>query len=174
MKSKKTGWESLATQVQFQNGKEYYKDRYTDWWIQGYTCGNLFMRENCQNCQYKQLPRLADISFGDFWGIEGCKGVEYEKGISVILINSEKGRELLRGIENKMHLELRHMDEVLAGNPYFMGQASAHSNRKLFFGLLQEQPFSKAVKGSYTETAGQKGKRWIKFFLKHVCGRKKW
>lgn len=174
MKSKKTGWESLATQVQFQNGQEYHRDRYTDWWIQGYTCGNLFMRENCQNCQYKQLPRLADISFGDFWGIGGCKSEEYEKGISLILINSEKGRGLLEGIKNRMHLELRHMDEIFAGNPYFMGQASAHDNRKLFFDLLREQPFSKAVKNSYIETKRQKVKRWIKFFLKHVCGRKKW
>lgn len=174
MKSKKTGWESLATHVQFQNGKEYHKDRYTDWWIQGYTCGNLFMRENCQNCQYKQLPRLADISFGDFWGIKGCESAEYEKGISVIIVNSKKGKELLRSIEGKMHLELRNMEEVLEGNPYFMGQATAHSNRKLFFDLLRKEPFSKAVKGSYTETAEQKMKRWIKFFLKHVCGRKKW
>ena len=174
MKSKKTGWESLATQVQFQNGREYHKDRYVDWWIQGYTCGNLFMRENCQNCQYKRLPRLADISFGDFWGIKGCESSEYEKGISVIMINSEKGKELLQNISNGMHLELRHMEEIYAGNPYFMGQAIAHNNRKLFFSLLQNQPFSKSVKGSYTENMRQKTKRWIKYFLKHFCGRRKW
>ena len=174
MKSKKTGWESLATEVQFENGKTYHRDRYSDWWIQGYTCGNLFMRENCQNCQYKQLPRLADISFGDFWGIQGCQSEEYEKGISVILINSKKGEKLLQGIENRMHLEARKMDEILDGNPYFMGQATAHNNRKLFFEKLKYQPFSRAVKSSYTETVGQKGKRWVKIVLKHVFGRKRW
>lgn len=174
MKSKKTGWESLATEVQFENGKAYHRDRYSDWWIQGYTCGNLFMRENCQNCQYKQVPRLADISFGDFWGIQGCQSEEYEKGISVILVNSKKGEKLLQGIENRMHLELRKIDEVFAGNPYFIGQATAHNNRKLFFEKLQSKPFSQAVKCSYTETAGQKGKRWIKIVLKHVFGRKRW
>lgn len=52
----------------FENNKEYHKDRYTDWWIQGYTCGNLFMRQNCQKCLYKSMPRQADISFGDFGG----------------------------------------------------------------------------------------------------------
>ena len=90
------------------------------------------------------------------------------------MINSEKGKELLQNISNGMHLELRHMEEIYAGNPYFMGQAIAHNNRKLFFSLLQNQPFSKSVKGSYTENMRQKTKRWIKYFLKHFCGRRKW
>lgn len=30
-KSKKTGWQSLATNIIFENNKEYHKDRYTDW-----------------------------------------------------------------------------------------------------------------------------------------------
>jgi len=174
MKNKKYGWESLATHVIFSNGKEYLKDRYNDWWILGYTCGNLFMRENCQRCQHKKIPRLSDITIGDFWGINGCSQKDYEEGISVIFINSKKGKKLLENVQDRMHLESRKFEDVLKGNPYFMEQAPAHKNRELFFTSLKEMPFSKAVRLSYTESTVQKCKRWIKIFLKRICKRKKW
>lgn len=173
-KSKKTGWQSLATNIVFENGKEYHKDRYTDWWIQGYTCGNLFMRQNCQKCLYKTMPRQADLSFGDFWGIKSCSETDYEKGISVVFINSQKGMQLLENVNDKIHLENRSLEEVLAGNPYLFGQAVQKGNRKKFFELLNTEPFSKAVKSTYTENPEQKLKRYTKLFLKRVLKRKKW
>lgn len=173
-KSKKTGWQSLATNIVLENGKEYHKDRYTDWWIQGYTCGNLFMRENCQNCLYKTMPRQADLSFGDFWGIKGCSNNEYEKGISVVFENSEKGSLLLDGIKDKIYIEKRLIEEVIEGNPYLFGQAYQNKNRKKFFELLNDVSFSEAVKKTYTETTSQKIKRFLKLFRKRVLKCKKW
>ena len=173
-KSKKTGWQSLATNIIFQNGKEYHKDRYTDWWIQGYTCGNLFMRENCQECLYKTMPRQADLTFGDFWGIKGCSDEDVQKGISVVFENSKKGAELIQAAMKNLHLEKRSLDEVLEGNPYLFGQAIQKGNRSKFFELLDREPFSKAVKETYTENIVQKGKRYIKLFMKRVFKRKKW
>lgn len=174
LKSKKTGWESLATEVHFENGKEYFKDRYTDWWIRGYTCGNLFMRQSCQKCNYKQIPRIADITFGDFWGIKGCDEEEHNKGISVILSNSSKGDELLELASDSLYMEKRELDEVYEGNPYFLGQAKQHENRKKFFEKLQKKPFTQAVKESYVELPLEKVKRYIKLILKVVFKRKKW
>lgn len=173
-KSKLTGWESLATHIVLENGREYHKDRYQDWWIQGYTCGNLFMRESCQSCQYKNLPRQADLTFGDFWGIKGCSDADMKLGISVMLVNSPKGQELFDCVRERVHSEERSLKEVLEGNPYMFGQATQQGNRKLFFDLLDTEPFSKAVKRSYTETPPQKAKRLVKSVLKHYLGRKKW
>lgn len=173
-KSKKTGWQSLATNIKFENGAEYHKDRYTDWWIQGYTCGNLFMRENCQKCLYKTMPRQADLSFGDFWGIKNCSDENMQKGISVVFENSEKGCFLLSLLNDRVHLEKRTMDEVLEGNPYLFGQAVQKGDRDKFFDLLDQMKFSDAVKKAYTETTGQKTKRYIKLVLKYVFKRKKW
>ena len=172
-KSKKTGWESLATNIKFENGKEYHKDRYTDWWIRGYTCGNLFMRENCQMCRYKGIPRLADITMGDFWKIENCSDDDLYKGISVCFVNSDKGDILLKSIKGKTHIEERTLDEVVKGNPYLFGQALQKGDRNRFFEMLDNTSFSSAVKATYTETSKQKIKRIIKILLKKL-GRKKW
>lgn len=174
LKSKKTGWESLATNIQFKNGMEYHKDRYTDWWIQGYTCGNLFMRECCQNCQYKTFPKQSDITFGDFWGIKNVSKSDKDKGISVVFINSQKGKELFFKLNNRLYFDRRSMEEVIEGNPYLFGQASQKGNREEFFKLIEKIPFSEAVKRTYTETIIQKIKRYIKMILKYCFKRKKW
>jgi len=49
-------------------------------------------RECCYGCQYANNRRIADLTFGDFWGIEKTHPEFYSpKGVSVILINTEKG-----------------------------------------------------------------------------------
>lgn len=58
---------------------------------------DLHVRDCCQNCPYSRVPRNSDITLGDLWGFEKVVP-EWQKdnhGISLVLINSEKGRELL-------------------------------------------------------------------------------
>ena len=120
------------------------------------------------------MPRQADLTFGDFWGIKGCSDEDVQKGISVVFENSKKGAELIQAAMKNLHLEKRSLDEVLEGNPYLFGQAIQKGNRSKFFELLDREPFSKAVKETYTENIVQKGKRYIKLFMKRVFKRKKW
>lgn len=61
-------------------------------------------RESCYSCRYACANRVGDITIGDFWGIEqehpellkenGGK-IDETKGVSSILVNTEKGRKLL-------------------------------------------------------------------------------
>lgn len=50
--------------------------------------------ENCYNCNYAKLERVSDITLGDSWGSRMDK-MEQEKGISLVLSQTEKGKELL-------------------------------------------------------------------------------
>ena len=49
--------------------------------------------DNCYQCQYATEKRVSDITLGDSWGSE--LGDEIWKGISLILVQSEKGKEIL-------------------------------------------------------------------------------
>lgn len=49
--------------------------------------------ENCYSCVYASTKRVSDISLGDSWGSDLTD--EATKGISLVLCQSEKGRELL-------------------------------------------------------------------------------
>lgn len=155
-KNKLKGWRSLAVYVHFANGKTYLKDRYEDLWVRGYIGANLYMRPCCHRCIYKNLPRVADLSLADFWGVRGYSSKEMYKGISAILVNSEKGARLLRAASPKLVLEKRALEEFLPGNPGLLRAALPGAGRHNFFAYLGTMPFSKAAQKSMRETPWQK------------------
>ena len=69
-------------------------------------------RDNCYSCKYTCQHRPADITLGDYWGIEkqhpeylGKNGWDESKGISVIIINSTKGQVLIDGLTDALELK---------------------------------------------------------------------
>ena len=66
------------------------KDRYTAAFLSG-----LIYEENCYSCRYASFDRISDITLGDSWGSD-LEQSELDKGISLILLQSKKGEELLR------------------------------------------------------------------------------
>ncbi len=52
-------------------------------------------RPNCYGCQYADLNRVGDITLGDFWGIENHIKENVKDGFSLVLVNSEKGRNII-------------------------------------------------------------------------------
>lgn len=174
LKDKRTGWQSLASNVKFENGSEYHKDRYHDWWIRGYICGNLYMRPVCHACQFKELPRIADITIGDFWGIEGCNKEDMFKGVSSMLLNSKVGIDLFNSVKNELNYIEKSIDDVTKGNPYLSKVTEKGKNRDLFFEELDKNTFSSAVKNCYELSTVDKIKdylRGIKYRLRFL-GRK--
>lgn len=68
----------------------------SDYYYSLYFKENCF-KESCYDCKYASLPRLADITIGDYWGIEKEKPhSEIKKGVSLILCNNLRGEELLQ------------------------------------------------------------------------------
>jgi coenzyme F420-reducing hydrogenase beta subunit len=56
--------------------------------------------ENCYTCPYAQRKRVADITLGDFWGIEHIISGARAGNVSLVLINTEKGKALLNETQN--------------------------------------------------------------------------
>lgn len=151
LKNKKNGWTSLATLVKFKNGSEYYKDKNNDLWVKGFIKGNLYMRPSCHNCKYKKLPRIADITIGDFWGIQGADSKDMFNGISVIMVNSEKGKSLITSIKDSITLEEQSLESAIKGNPCILTSAQEGTERNRFFKLLEKYPFTTAVQMCFTD-----------------------
>lgn len=164
LKDKTTGWSSLATYVEFANGKCYHADRNASPWVKGFVGGGgLYIRESCYNCRYRGFPRISDISIGDFWGIHGQSEDDMFKGISCLLVNSYKGEKLLQMIEPNIHLEARNFDELCAGNPALKEAPERNEKQKEFFKILKDHKFSEAVKLCQPETSTKITalKKWI-------------
>lgn len=116
-KNKTFGWHRFSTKVIFENGEEYIKDRYTDSYMRGYLEGNLYLRPSCYECQYKTLPRYSDITLGDFWGIEKIKKhLDQDKGTSIFMINTNKGKEVFEKIKENLIFEEMKLEDIYLGN----------------------------------------------------------
>lgn len=167
LKNKKNGWQSLASQVKFENGEESILDKENDWWVKGFIYNDLYTRESCFHCPYKVLPRISsDITIGDFWGIKGQTSEDLFKGISVMLINTEKGKQLLESAEDDLIIRSHTIDEVKAGNPALYKNPIRSNKQDKFFELLEKHPFSFCVKQCTKLSLFQKLKKVIKKILK--------
>ena len=66
---------------------------------------NYSLRESCYSCKIKGHSD-ADITVGDFWGIEDClPNMNDGKGTSLIIVKTKKGNILLEQIKGLCNLE---------------------------------------------------------------------
>ena len=72
----------------------YEKAAAYDLYLKAFLDTSIF-RENCYQCPFARSERISDITLGDFWGLKKkLPQDEYQKGISCVLVNSNKGAEL--------------------------------------------------------------------------------
>ena len=146
-KNKKWGWHNFSLRVNFENGKEYCKDRWHDLFFIGYLQAGNFTRPSCYECHFKGFPQKADITLADFWGIEKVDPtMDQDKGTSLVMVNSDNGMELFNSIKDKIKWRQFTMADARAGNPAMDGSlSSAKPNREAFFNDLEKLPFEKVA-----------------------------
>lgn len=63
---------------------------------------NLLTDKACFDCKFTTKERVSDITVSDFWGIEDTAAqFEDSLGVSMVLINTPKGRELFESVKGK-------------------------------------------------------------------------
>lgn len=144
-KDKSRGWLNLGTKIAFQNGQEYYGSRYNDAWVNSYIGGKFMIRASCAVCRFKELPRISDITIGDFWGGEYTAD-ERKYGVSLVMVNSPKGESLLDAIKPRLVLRAAALETARAGNPNMDHCVKLnHEEQDIFFKRLENEKFSKVV-----------------------------
>ena len=91
----------------------------------------LTYRPNCYACAYAQPNRGSDITISDFWGI-GHTSVPTDKGISLLLQNTEKGGTLIANCLPAFHWEERSVEEAIQGNGQLIQPTTKPENRDTF------------------------------------------
>ena len=66
---------------------------------------NLSLRPSCYECLAKKLKQ-SDLTVADFWGIDNvAPEMNDNKGISLVIVRSEKGKELFAGISERLTIK---------------------------------------------------------------------
>ena len=65
---------------------------------------NLIFRHSCSNCHFCNTKRPSDLTLADFWGWEKTNPEinKDDKGISLILLNTAKGRKLWKSAQKDL------------------------------------------------------------------------
>lgn len=163
VKYKKKGWYPSYIYAQFENGK-CFNEIWTDS-IYKYAFDE-FAREPCVDCKFKNENHRADLTVGDYWGIDKNKKVYNSAGVSAIIKNSEKGKELLENVDAmKFYLEPAELSHIVNGNPMYEKSRIRKRDSKLFLKNIKKYGLKKAVQKDMGQI------RWIQFNLKKLVKR---
>lgn len=104
------------------------------------------LRNSCYNCKFSTLPRVADLSLGDYWGCEEWSN-EKEKGISLVLVNNKNGTDLLIKTKNLINVETEWEKCLPKNSRIYTGyNLKQYLPSRLLFNWFCHKPESKHVR----------------------------
>ena len=168
-KNKTYGWHRFSTCVELQNGSSYLRDRDHDYFMRGYIGkSKLYIRPVCSHCRYKEIPRIGDMTLGDFWGIELLRPeLDEDKGTSAVMLNSEKGKKLFERASEALHRADMTWRDIAAGNPALLNSVPVDPRQEQFFDDLERMRFDQLIE----KYAPMSWRRKIKDLFRHIMGR---
>lgn len=143
-KSKAKGWGKFFTEVKFSDGTTKYLRSPLD---------NLFVsqaidvRPSCAACEYKGLDRVSDATIGDYWGITGLDPQKVSRGVSALLVSTEKGQRLVELMGDSIEKVPRTVFDVSNfRNPGFTQKIVLGSQYDAFYNDLETMPFERVIR----------------------------
>ena len=139
---------------------------YLDAYYKGFLTANAFLRRSCYDCRYRGMHR-SDITLADFWGYRQFDPSIYnEKGISLIVTHTEKGRRAIEAMQDFELYEIdnRYSDYAFAPKDYSAGR----QYRAQFFAAYRPGKLKKAAKNLYMKRYRSE---WLKYSIKKLIHR---
>ena len=142
-RDKKTGWKNYS--ITFKDkGKDLLSQIYRDnIFMKGFLY-DLYLRPSCYNCIAKSGKSESDITIGDFWGSEEvCPGFDDDKGISLVIINTEKGKSFFEKLQcEKINVKY---SQALKWNPAIIKPVGYSRKRQKFWDIFITKGVNQAV-----------------------------
>lgn len=126
--------------------KTFYLERHTSEYFSGFL-RNITQRESCFSCPYTTLNRVGDITLADFWGVDKVRpDLLNLDGTSLVLVNSDKGNELINKIKNSVAFSRVTLDDATHQNINFVAPPKRSQLRDQIYNLIFKYGFNKIGK----------------------------
>jgi len=143
---KVSGWSRHHILIRFSNGTQYSRLAVLDPYFYSFVYGRVSIRENCLDCKFSN-NHFADITLADYWKYTDTPEiVNDEKGISLIIANTEKGVSALDKIREEMQcydLDLQKASYNYKNTVHNDGTAKKHAE---YFSVLESKGLAEAAK----------------------------
>lgn len=105
MRSKDINWHRWGVNIEFNSGKRYFKDKFSDAFAISFRSGQAISYV-CQTCTLYQSGTLADLRIEDAWSfVNNQEGENLKYGMSQVGIFTEKGEEFFEHTKESLNLE---------------------------------------------------------------------
>ena len=130
-RDKSKGLRKLARVIYEKNGRTHSKLMYPiESYYYKYFLDADIDRDSCYECKYACGNRVGDFTMGDYWGIENIHPeIDKENGVSVLMVNSQKGLELIDEIGKYMEITESDFEKARLYNGQ-LNEPSPKSNRR--------------------------------------------
>ena len=137
-RDKTIGWHKFGTKIIFYNGEEYFRMHRKDSFMIGFL-RNIYLRTICYDCPFAKIPRVSDITLGDFWGVP--EELDDPRGVSAVIINNPQGEKLFEKVTNIEKIKVS-IDQIASHNIRLVnGHLEKSPYRKEFYELLETKGF---------------------------------
>ena len=132
--------------LDFVDGSKVVEEKSSDTFFIGFNT-YLFLRESCYSCKYVGTKRIADITLADYWGVDLSLISEQQRrdGVSLIITNTEKGKNLIHNITNEMFIYPADSERAIHANQALEKPSTKNINRNKFFTELSCADFDVLV-----------------------------
>lgn len=161
-RNKETGWQTYSMKIEFENGEILTEKVTHNIYLKSFV-SHLIIRPSCYVCPSRQMHRQADITLGDFWGVKNWNAAKNDdKGISVVLIHSDKGKRMLEAIKKRFEIYEISTEAALCDNPTYLHSHQPSPYLKLYQKKWAKAPFPEAAKIFCEQTKSAKKYRQLK------------
>lgn len=132
-RTKKYGWKEHHIRVELKDktyeGARRENEPFFTLYLSKYS-----IRDSCFSCGFASKERISDITMGDFWGIDKAEPeIDDDIGISLAIVNTEKGAGLMERIGTQVYAEQRNMDMAVPRQINLRSAPVPPKNRGMFW-----------------------------------------
>lgn len=136
-RDKKYGWKSFGLGIYIKSVNSsnecqfLYESMKKNIFLQGFL-KDLYLRPSCHACPARKGKSKSDITIADYWGISSViKNFDDDKGVSLILINTEKGDLIYDELHT--YSVLTKYEQAIVSNPCLEHSVAIPNYRQKFW-----------------------------------------
>ncbi|WP_195467396.1 Coenzyme F420 hydrogenase/dehydrogenase, beta subunit C-terminal domain [Clostridium sp. D43t1_170807_H7] len=164
-REKSNGWKDYNFKVTFNDGS--FTQKMTDnIYMKGFLW-DLYLRPSCYSCKFKKPVTSADITLADYWGVQNIHPkFDDDKGVSLILVNTDRGKEIIDNISKKMDIIKTDYNFAIKNNPSIVMASNYNNKKDKFFKYIDKNDIEKNIirftRVSITDKIIRKSKKIVK------------
>lgn len=147
-REKTYGYHSANLTVRFENKKKSIENTKTDYMLKSFFDG-ICSRPSCYSCAFRKIKRVSDLTVFDCWNITHYVPTltDDDKGYTAVIVQSEKGKEMIEKITDKTIRYVTDVDKLIAKDGFMaLKNPTMHPKRDEYFDMLNKGvPLNKTV-----------------------------